>query len=73
MFPQETTNETRKGPRKGNPSDDEDSDQGHIRKMFCQYHDTRRHAADQCTTFKTLVKQAKQEKSKYFDKKKGFT
>ena len=31
------------------------------------------HTTDQCTTFNALVKQAKQKKSKHFDKQKKFT
>ena len=49
--------------------DDEDSDQGHTEKKLYQYHGTFRHTTDQCTTLRALVKQAKQKKSKHFDKK----
>ena len=74
---QEITGEVRKIPRKGiwslEDSDDEDSDEGHLGKKFCQYHGTCGHTVDQCITLKALVKQAKQKKSKHFDKKKRFT
>ena len=53
--------------------DDEDSDQGHSEKKFCQYHGVCRYTTDQCTTLKALVKQSKQKKRKHFDKKKRFT
>ena len=56
-----------------NDSYDKNSDQGHIGKKFCQYHDTCRHTMDQYTTLKALVKQAKLKKSKPFDKRKRFT
>ena len=54
-------------------SKDEDSDEGHSEKKFCQYHDMCRYTTDQCTTLKALIKQAKQKKSKYFNNKKRFT
>ena len=52
---------------------DEDSEEEHIGKIFCQYHGTCGHTTDKCTTLKALVKQAKQKRSKHFDKKKRFT
>ena len=54
-------------------SDNEDSDEGHTARKFCQYHGTCGHTTDQCATLKALVKQAKQRKSKHFDKKKRST
>ena len=54
-------------------SDGEDSDEQHSGKKFCQYHGTCVHTTDQCITLKTLIKQAKQNKSKHVDKKKRFT
>ena len=54
-------------------SDDEDLDQGHAGKKFCQHHGTCGHSTDQCTTLKALVKQTKEKKSKYFQKKKRLT
>ena len=56
-----------------NDSEDKDSDQGPTGKKFCRYHGTCGHTTDQCTTFKALDKQAKQKKSKQFNKKKRFT
>ena len=51
-------------------SEDEDLEKGHSGKKFCQYHGTCGHTTD---SLKALVKQAKQKKSKLFDKKQGFT
>ena len=77
-FPLRNNKRSKKGSKKKklvtfDDSEDKDSDQGHTRKMFYQYHGTCGHAADQCTTLKAIVKQAKQKKCKYFDKKKRFT
>ena len=47
-----------------------DSNKGHTGKKFCQYHATCGYTADQCTTLKALVKQAKHKRIKHFDKKK---
>ena len=55
-----------------NNYEDKDSDQGHTGKKFYQYHGMCGHTTDQCTTLKALDKQAKQKKSKNFDKKKRF-
>ena len=54
-------------------SNDEDLHEGKKGKKFCQYYGTCGHTTDQCTTLKALVKQAKQKKSRHFDKKKSFT
>ena len=54
-------------------SEDENSDQRHSGRKFSQHHGTCGHTTDQCTTLKALVKQAKQKKSKHFDKKKRLT
>ena len=40
-------------------SDDEDSDQGHTGKKFCQYHSTCGYTTDQCNTLEALARQAK--------------
>ena len=52
---------------------DEDSADEYKGKMFCKYHCTCRHTTNECTTLKTLVKQAKQKKGKHFKKKKRHT
>ena len=54
-------------------SKDEDSEEEHKGKKFCQYHGTCGHTTDECTTLKALVKQRKQKKEKNFEKKKRFT
>ena len=52
----------------------EDSDQRHTGMKFCQHQGACGHAMDHCTTtLQALAKQAKQKKSKHFDKKKRFT
>ena len=56
MFPQETRKRNpRKGPRKGKlvsvgDSEDEDSEDEHKYKKFCQYHGTCGYTTDECTT-----------------------
>ena len=77
-IPSRNNRKSKKGSKKRNSitfddSDDEDSDQGHSGKKFCQYHGMCGHTTDQCTTLKALVKQAKQKKNNHFDKKKRFT
>ena len=52
---------------------DEDSEEEHKRKKFCQYHGTCGHTTDECSTLKALVKKAKQKQGKHFQKKKRFT
>ena len=53
--------------------EEEDPDQGHTGNKFCQYYGTCEHTMDLCTTLKALAKQAKQKRSKHFDKNKRFT
>ena len=53
-------------------SDDEDSDQGHSGKKFCQYQGTCGHTMDQCTTLKALVKQEKKKKAIILTRRKSF-
>ena len=60
VFPRETGRKAKKRSRKKkevtfNNSEDEDSDQGHPGKKFCQYHGTCGHITIQCTTFKALA------------------
>ena len=77
MLPQETE-KPRKGTKKresvtfGEFKDD-DSKEEPQGKKFCQHHGTCGHTMDECTTQKTLAKQAKQKKEKHFEKKKRFT
>ena len=49
-------------------SDIEGLDKRQKGKKFRQYHGTCGHTTDQCSTLMALVKQAKQKRSKYFDK-----
>ena len=56
-----------------NDSEDEDSEEEHKDKKFCQYHGTCGYYTDECTTLKALVKQVSQKKGKHFQKKKRFT
>ena len=77
-IPSRNNKKSKKGSKKRklvtfDDSGNEDSDQGHSGKKFCQYYGTRGHTTDQCTTLKALVKQVKQKKSKRFNKKKRFT
>ena len=53
-------------------SEDEDLEDEYKVKKFCRYHGMCGHTTDECTTLKTLVKQAKQKKGKHFEKKKRF-
>ena len=67
--PSRNNRKSKKGAKKSksvtyNDSEDEDSDQGHTGKKFCQYNGTCRHTTDQCITLKALVKQAKQKRSR---------
>ena len=54
-------------------SKDEDSEEEHKCKKFCQYHGTCGYTADKCTTLKALDKQAKLKKGKHFQKKQRYT
>ena len=66
---------SKKGPKKRkvvtfDDSNDEDLEEEHNGKTFCQYYGTCGHTTDECTTLKVLVKQAKQKKGKHFQKKR---
>ena len=54
-------------------SDDEDSDEGHSGKFFCQYHGTCGHTTYQCTTLKALVKQVNRKRANISKRRKGST
>ena len=77
MFPQEKTRkQERFNKRKAvtlNDSKGNDLDQGQKGIKFYEYHGMCGHTTDQCITLKALVKQAKQKRSKLFDRKKRST
>ena len=49
--------------------EDEDSDEEQKGRKLCKYISSSRLTTDECTTLKALIKQAKQKKSKYFEKR----
>ena len=69
-------NKKRKNPKKRkntflDDSEDEDLDKETVGKRFYKYHALCGHTTDECTTYKALIRQAKQNKGKHFKKKKS--
>ena len=69
LFPQETRNRKRVQEKESYQFRKQKLKQGSSSKTFCKFHGTCGHTMDECTMFKSLTKQAKQKKSKHFEKK----